>query len=250
MSPPGCELRAERRPPTCWPRPPTPTRPTRSSRRKRRSSNYDPQQIFDFLHTQIGYELVHRLGPRARGTLWSSCRQRARRRQPGRGLDARLGHPGRSSAGQLCRTAGPAIDPLDVSDQLPRWSGSFPPGALTADPANDPKLLSETENSRLVPVRHRQRHAGCRPTHGRRNDRPDVHDRDRDLHEVPDNLRKRRRSSSTRRSTARQAHSSARWRTSTTTVLDQTFNDVDLVGGPLTIGNFVSGSQQGHFTDH
>ena len=26
----------------------------------------------------------------------------------------------------------------------------------------------------------------------------------------------------------------------TTTVLDQTFNDVDLVGRPLTIGNFVS----------
>ena len=60
--------------------------------------------------------------------------------------------------------------------------GYIPAGTQTSDPANDPQLLVRDRTALLVPVRHRQRHAGRRPAHARRDDRPDVHDVDGHVH--------------------------------------------------------------------
>ena len=64
--------------------------------------------------------------------------------------------------------------------------------------------------------------------------------------EVPDALRAEDRGHArTPRSPTRPAASSASAGSSDTTVLDQTFNDVDLVGQSLSIGNFVNSSPIG-----
>ena len=63
--------------PACSPPRPTPTPPTRSSRKRRPKLDYDPQQIFDFLHTQIGYNSYTGSVRGARGTLWSSAAMRS-----------------------------------------------------------------------------------------------------------------------------------------------------------------------------
>ena len=53
---------------------------------------YDPNRIFNFLHTEIGYNSYSGLGPRCAGDALVERGQLARRRQPGCGFDARLGH--------------------------------------------------------------------------------------------------------------------------------------------------------------
>ena len=207
---------------------------------RRRQLDYNPTHIFNFLHTQIGYNSYLGLGPRGAGDALVERRQCARRRQPGRGPDARLGHPGAVCPGDALADPGAAADLCDVSAQLPDRSARSPPARRRPIPASDPTLLAETEAALLVPVQHRQRHAGRRPAHARRDDRPDVHDVDRHLHR---RARRPRRDDRvpvrSPRSTARPARCSGSGST-TTTVLDQTFDDVDLVGRPLTIGNFVT----------
>ena len=131
----------------CSPRRPMPTRTTRSSRKRRPRSITTRQQIFNFLHTQIGYNSYLGSVRGARGTLWSSCRQRARRRQPGRGLDARLGHPGAVRLGDAVAERGPAADPVDVPGPAIRRSA-------TSRPARRPPTRPTTRSSCPRPRSH------------------------------------------------------------------------------------------------
>ena len=90
-------------------------------------------------------QLVPGLGPRRAGHALVERGQCARRRQPGRGPDARLGHPGAVRLGDAVAEPGPelilSMFPASVSD-----GRLHPAGTQTSDPANDPQLLSETES--------------------------------------------------------------------------------------------------------
>ena len=126
--------------------------------------------------------------------------------------------------------------------------GYIPAGTQTSDPADDSQLLERDREPLLVRVQHGQRLGERRPADGRAPS-SGRHSRPRRAH-LPRWRRacgKRPKSRSLRRSTARppRRSDSAAIACPTTVVLDQTFNDVDLVGRPLTIGNFVSTSSFG-----
>ena len=112
--------------PACSPRRPTPTPPTRSSRKRPRKLNYDPTPDLQLPAHPDRLQLVHRLGPRRAGHALVERGQRAGRRQPGRGPDAGLGHPGAVRPGDAVAESGPAADPVDVPGQLP--DGGLHPG--------------------------------------------------------------------------------------------------------------------------
>ena len=91
-------------------------------------------------------QLVPRLGPRRAGDALVERRQCARRRQPGRGADARLGHPGAVRLGDALAGPGAAADPARCSRPAYQTVGYIPAGTTPSDPANDPQLLAETES--------------------------------------------------------------------------------------------------------
>ena len=70
--------------------------------------NYDPTQIFNFLHTQIGYNSYTGSLRGARGTLWSSAGNALGRRQPRRGAGSGLGHPGAVRLGHAVAESRPS----------------------------------------------------------------------------------------------------------------------------------------------
>ena len=208
--------------------------------------DYDPQQIFNFLHTQIGYNsYIGSVRGAARHALVER-RQRPRRRQPGRGPDARLGHPGPVRPGDAVAEPGPAVDPVDVPGQLP--DGRLHPGRHAdvrpgGRPATAVRDRERTTGSSSTPA------AACRtPTRScpaPRSARPSRRRRARSPR-CPTTCGRRPRSSSPPRSTASCGGLFGIGNgLSQHDVLDQTFNDVDLVGRPLTIGNFVSTSSIG-----
>ncbi len=66
---------------------------------------YDPTADLQLPAHADRLQLVHRLGPRRAGHALVERGQCARRRQPGRGPDARLGHPGAVRRRGRCRRA-------------------------------------------------------------------------------------------------------------------------------------------------
>ena len=70
--------------------------------------NYDPTADLQLPAHADRLQLVPRLGPRRARHALVERRQRARRRQPGRGPDAHLGHPGAVRLGDAVAEPGPA----------------------------------------------------------------------------------------------------------------------------------------------
>ena len=108
--------------------------------------NYDPTQIFNFLHTQVGYNSYLGSVRGARGTLWSNAGNALDVASLGVALMRTSGIPAQYAQGTLSFSQCPAVDPVDVPGQLSRRSATSRPGTQTADPADDPQLLSETES--------------------------------------------------------------------------------------------------------
>ena len=157
---------------------------------------------------------------------------------------ARLGHPGAVCPGDARDRAGPVADRVDVPERGPDRRDALA-GAALADPANDPKLLAETtahtwfqfdtgsglrDADPLIPGSAiGQAFTAAQGTFA----------------EVPDGLREK----TTIRLIAEITNTATSLfgipGQSRTTVLDHTFNDVDLVGRPITIGHFTSSSAIG-----
>ena len=187
--------------PACWPRRPTPTRPTRSSRKRRPHSITTRTQIFNFLHTQIGYNSYLGSVRGARGTLWSNAGNALDVASLGVALMRASGIPAQYVSGHAVAEPGPELI-LSMFPASYQTVGYIPAGTQVSDPAERPATAVRDRVALLVPVRRRQRHAGRRPAHGRRDDRPDVHDVDRHVHRRCRTTWKRRpRSSSSPRST-------------------------------------------------
>jgi uncharacterized repeat protein (TIGR01451 family) len=107
--------------------------------------DYDPQQIFTFLQTQMGYNSYTGSLRGARGTLWSDAGNALDVASLGVALMRASGIPAQYVNGTLSKDQAQQLilSMFPASDQT---GGFIPAGTQTADPANDPQLLSQTES--------------------------------------------------------------------------------------------------------
>src|SRR5262249_27833067 len=107
--------------------------------------NYDPQQIFNFLHTQIGYNSYTGSVRGARGTLWSSAGNALDVASLGVALMRASGIPAQYAQGTLPDNLAQQLI-LSMFPASFQTIGYIPAGTQTADPAHDPQLVSETRS--------------------------------------------------------------------------------------------------------
>ncbi len=199
--------------------------------------DYDAQNIFNFLHNEIGYNAYTGSVRGARGTLWSSAGNSLDVASLGVALMRASGIPAQYAAGDAFAEPGPAADPVDVPGQLSDGRLHVRRRRDGSDPADDAQLLSETEDHYWF-----QFNAGS----GMQNADPlmagaTVGQTFTARHErlCGDPGRQRE---TTEIQLVAEIYSQAAANIdlsgglSDTAVLDQTFNDVDLVGHPLSLG--------------
>ena len=209
--------------------------------------DYNAQNIFNFLQQRHYLQLVHGVAPRAAAHYRSDAGNALDVASLGVALLCASGIPAQYVQGTLSQSQAQQLI-LSMFPASYQTVGYIPAGTQTADPADDSQLLSETEIALLVRVQHRQRLGERRPADGRCA-RSGRRSRQRPAHSPtsPQSLRQTTEVSLTAEiySQAAAAFGLDGDGLSDTVVLDQTFNDVDLVGRPLTIGNFVSTSSFG-----
>lgn len=106
--------------------------------------NHDPQQIFNFVRDNIAYQAYNGSLRGARGTLWSKAGNALDRSSLLVALLQASGYTAQYVTGTLTQTqAQPLI--LSMFQGQYRVLGCLPAGSTTADPANDPTLLGIAE---------------------------------------------------------------------------------------------------------
>ena len=200
--------------------------------------NSDPNAIFQFVRSEIGYEAYQGSLRGARGTLWSSA---------GNALDqaslliAMFGAANFEARYVQSSLSTPQAQEVILSMFPPvlRIVGCPPENAERADPANDPQLLAEAKEHYYVEVNLGGGFVPADPILGNAiGDAPAPNLGT--FAEVPDNLRHK----VTVRLIAE--HSTAfSPMPERTTVLAETFVSAFLVGRPLSIGHFVNSSETG-----
>ncbi|HQU42211.1 MAG TPA: transglutaminase domain-containing protein, partial [Pirellulales bacterium] len=206
--------------------------------------NYDPTQIYNFLHTQIGYNSYLGSVRGARGTLWSNAGNALDDASLGVALMRASGIPAQYELGTLSQSQAQQLI-LSMFPASYQTVGYIPAGSQTSDPADDPTLLSETEQHYWFQFDSGSGMQDADPlvtgTVGQA-----VTASTGTFSEVPDNLREKTEVSLTAEIYSQAAAAlTGGSGLSQTVVLDQTFNDVDLVGKPLTVGNFVTSAGVG-----
>ena len=99
---------------------------------------YDPNRIFNFLHTEIGYNSYFGSVRGAHRNALVDAGNCARRRQPGRGFNAHLGHPRAICLGHALEERFSGTDSLDVPGAVsnrrlhPVGNADFRPGQRPA----------------------------------------------------------------------------------------------------------------------
>jgi uncharacterized membrane protein len=206
--------------------------------------NYDPQQIFRFLHEDVGYNAYAGSVRGARGTLWSGAGNALDVANLGVALMRASGVPAQYEQGTLSQGQAQQLI-LGMFPARFQTVGNVPAGTQTADPANDPQLLSVTESHYWL-----QFDAG----NGMQDADPLVAGAavgqaftpsTGTFSAVPDGLRAKTEVQLTAEIYSQASAAFGLSPLQDTVVLDQTFADVDLVGRPITIGNFVSQSGSG-----
>ncbi len=201
---------------------------------------YDPTQIFNFLHTQVGYNSYYGSMRGARGTLWSAAGNALDVASLGVALMRASGIPAQYVAGTLSSTQAQGLVASMFAPSL-QSAGYISSGTQTSNPIFNFQLTSEAASHYWF-----QFNAGS----GMKDADPLISGASigqvfttstSTFAQVADALRdkvviKLNAETYTQASALFGAGSGL----STNTVLTQTFNDVDLVGRPLTIGNLVS----------
>lgn len=202
---------------------------------------YDPAAIFNYLNTQVGYESYVGSLRGARGTLWSAAGNSLDEASLGVALFRASGLPARYARGTLSDALSKQLI-LSMFPATYQTVGYIPAGAATADPASDPKLLAETrahywlqvdtgngfQNADTSGLGGTAIGAAYTTATGT-------------FTQVADSLRHKvevKLDAETYSQIA--AVFGVGDGLGTATVLDHTFNSVDLVGRPVTVGNFVS----------
>jgi uncharacterized membrane protein len=206
--------------------------------------NYDPQQIFDFLHTDIGYNSYLGSLRGARGTLWSSAGNALDVASLGVALMRASGIPAQYAEGTLSQSQAQQLI-LSMFPVSYQTVGYIPAGTQTADPADDPQLLSETESHYWFQFDAGNGMQDADPLMAGAQLGQTYSAATGAFAEVAQSLRQTTELSLTAEMYSQADAGIGLNPLQTTLVLDQTFNDVDLVGRPLTIGNFVLSSSAG-----
>ena len=175
----------------------------------------------------------------ARGTLWSSAGNSLDESSLGVALMRASGIPAQYAEGTLSdAVSGQLIlSMFPASDQT---VGYIPAGTTVADPAHDPQLLAETSDHFWFQFDTGGGLQDADPELAALGQTPIT--ATNTFTEVPDAMRAKTTIQLDAEifNTASSLFGGLGGGPSTTTVLTQTFNDVDLVGRPLTIGNFVN----------
>jgi uncharacterized repeat protein (TIGR01451 family) len=206
--------------------------------------NYDPTQIYNFLQTQIGFNSYSGSLRGARGTLWSNSGNSLDVASLGVALMRAGGIPAQYEEGTLVTAQAQQLI-LSMFPASYQTVGYIPAGTQTSDPANDPQLLSETEDHFWFQFDAGSGMTNADPEFASQAIGQEATASTNNFTEVPASLRATTeiKLSAEMYSQAAAVFAPSRGNSlSDTVVLDQTFNDVDLVGHPLTIGNFVSGA--------
>ncbi len=202
---------------------------------------YDAQNIFNFLHTQLTYNSYLGSVRGARGTLWSNAGNALDVASLGVALMRASGIPAQYVSGTLSQSDAQELI-LSMFPAQYQTVGYIPAGTQTSDPANDPQLLSETESHYWFQFDTGSGMKDADPLMAGATVGQNFTASTGTFTEVPDALREK-----TEVQLVAEIDNSAEAAfglnpLQNTTVLDQTFNDVDLVGRPVSIGNFVSQS--------
>jgi uncharacterized membrane protein len=204
---------------------------------------YNAQNIFDFLHNDVGYNSYLGSVRGARGTLWSTAGNALDVASLGLALMRASGIPAQYVQGTLPFGQAQNLI-LSMFPTSYQTVGYIPAGTTTANPAQDPQLLAETEAHYWFQFDAGQGFEDADPLIGAFVGSTFTAAQGT-FTEVPDSLREK-----TEVTVQAEIYSQANAAfggtgLTKTTVLDQTFNDVDLVGRPLTFGNFVSSTGAG-----
>jgi uncharacterized membrane protein len=200
--------------------------------------NYDPQQIFDFLHAKIVYNSYFGSLRGARGTLWSRAGNSLDLASLGIALLRSSGIPAQYAGGSLSDELSRQLI-LSMFPQPQSILGYVDTGIQKSDPANDPQLITETRDHFWI-----EYNAG----NGFRDADPEITKATlgqkfaatlATFTDVPDILRHKVELtlSVELTSSASQLFGLGRQQK---TVLDQSFDTVDVVGKPLAVGNLVN----------
>jgi uncharacterized repeat protein (TIGR01451 family) len=203
---------------------------------------YDPQTIFTYLATQVGYESYTGSLRGARGTLWSSAGNSLDEASLGVALFRASGIPARYAHGTLSD----ALSKQLILSMFPasfQMVGYIPAGTQVADPANDPKLLAETRDHYWLQIDtgsgFQDADTSGLPGGGIGTAFTAATGT---FTEVADSLRHKVRIQIDVETYSQAAAAFGLGGLGTSTVLNETFNDVELVGRPLTVGQFVNTS--------
>jgi len=216
--------------------------------------NYDPQQIFNFLENDIGYNSYLGSVRGARGTLWSSAGNALDVASLGVALMRASGIPAQYVSGTLSQSQAQQLI-LSMFPASYQTVGYIPADTQSSDPANDPQLLAETESHYWFQFDAGSGMEDADPLMAAVTSGGQVGQaftaNTGTFAEVPDALRETTEISLTAElyypgfSTITGVlgelnGASGIVGTTQTVVLDQTFYDVDLVGRPLSLGNIVT----------
>src|SRR6202042_2668061 len=105
--------------------------------------DYNAQNIFNFLHTQIVYNSYLGSVRGARGTLWSDAGNALDVASLGVALMRASGIPAQYVSGTLSQSQAQQLI-LSMFPASFQTAGYIPAGTQVADPADDPQLLAET----------------------------------------------------------------------------------------------------------
>ncbi len=203
--------------------------------------DYAPARIFSYLNSDVGYESYTGSLRGARGTLWSAAGNALDEASLGVALFRASGIPARYARGTLSDTLARQLI-LSMFPPSFQTVGRIPIGTAAADPANDPKLLAETRDHYWI-----QFDAGAgfqnADTSGLAGSGigTAVTTATSTFAEVAEALRHKVR---VKLDAEIYSQIGAAFGLGnglgTRSALDHTFNTVDLVGRPITIGNFVN----------
>jgi uncharacterized membrane protein len=210
--------------------------------------DYDPQRIFAFLHNEIRYNSYTGSVRGARGTLWGNAGNSLDVASLGVALMRASGIPSQYAAGELSDNLAQQLIVSMFPDQY-RMAGIIPPGLVTGDPEHAPELLAETRDHFWLQFDTGNGLKDADPLFAGAQIDQSFTSVTAQFAEVPDELREK---TTVTLKAELYSQASALFGISDglsqTEVLSETFNDVDLVGRPLTIGNFVSSSSSGAVT--
>ncbi|HEV3344414.1 MAG TPA: DUF4214 domain-containing protein [Pirellulales bacterium] len=206
--------------------------------------NYDPTQIYNFLQTQIGYNSYAGSLRGARGTLWSSAGNSLDDASLGVALMRASGMPAQYEEGTLSTAQAQQLI-LSMFPASYQTVGYIPSGTQTSDPANDPQLLSETKDHFWFQFDSGSGMKDADPEFAGHAIGLAATASSNSFTEVPDNLRQKTEVSLTAEQYSSGAAAFGLNPFGDTTVLDQTFNDVDLVGRSVVLGHTVQQSSAG-----